>query len=93
MRGKNGHLVGISEETPRIVLTGPLVPGKLDVFEAFIYDLHKQPVRGLAWPKNETKKEGIDSFTSLQYIIPHCTCSQGTSRYSHNAVSLRTSTR
>jgi hypothetical protein len=69
MRGKNGHLVGISEESPRIDVTGPLVRGKLDFFEAFNYDLHKQPVRGLAWPKNETKKQGIDSFTSLQYII------------------------
>jgi hypothetical protein len=69
MRGKSGHLVGISEESPRIDVTGPLLPGKLDFFEAFNYDLHKQPVRGLAWPKNEIKKEGIDSFTSLQYII------------------------
>jgi len=69
MRGKSGHLVGISEESPRIDVTGPLLPGKLDIFEAFNYDLHKQPVRGLAWPKNEIKKEGIDSFTSLQYII------------------------
>ncbi|MGD0459981.1 MAG: TonB-dependent receptor [Terriglobia bacterium] len=69
MRGKSGHLVGISEESPRIDVTGPLLPGKLDIFESFNYDLHKQPVRGLAWPKNEIKKEGIDSFTSLQYII------------------------
>jgi len=69
VRGKSGHLVGISEESPRIDVTGPLVRGKLDFFEAFNYDLHKQPVRGLAWPKNEIKKEGIDSFTSLQYII------------------------
>jgi len=68
-RGKSGHLVGIAEESPRIDLTGPLVPGKLDILESFNYDLHKQPVRGLAWPKNEIKKEGIDSFTSLEYII------------------------
>jgi hypothetical protein len=69
IRGKSGHVVGISEESPRIDVTGPLLPGKLDIFESFNYDLHKQPVRGLAWPKNEIKKEGIDSFTSLQYII------------------------
>ena len=68
-RGKSGHFVGVSEESPRIDLTGPLSPGKLDFFEAFNYDLHKQTVRGLAWPKDEIKKEGIDSFTSLQYII------------------------
>jgi hypothetical protein len=68
-RGKSGHLVGIAEESPRIDVTGPLVRGKLDFLEAFNYDLHKQPVRGLAWPKNEIKKEGINSFTSLQYVI------------------------
>jgi len=68
-RGKSGHLVGIAEESPRVDVTGPLVPGRVDVFESFNYDLHKQPVRGLAWPKNEIKKEGIDSFTSLQYIV------------------------
>jgi hypothetical protein len=68
-RGKSGHLVGIAEESPRIDVTGPLVRGKLDGFESFNYDLHKQPVRGLAWPKNEIKKEGIESFTSLQYIV------------------------
>lgn len=68
-RGKGGHLVGFSEESPRIDVTGPLLPGKLDIFESFNYDLHKQPVRGLAWPKNEIKKEGVYSFTSLQYII------------------------
>jgi hypothetical protein len=61
--------VGIAEESPRIDLTGPLLHGKLDILESFNYDLHKQPVRGLAWPKNEIKKEGIDSFTSLQYIV------------------------
>ena len=69
VRGKSGHLVGISEESPRIDFTGPLVHGKLDILESFNYDLHKQPVRGLAWPNNEIKKEGIDSFTSLQYIF------------------------
>src|SRR5271157_2186109 len=69
VRGKSGHLVGISEESPRIDVTGPLVRGKLDVFESFNYDLHKQPVRGLAWPKNEIKKEGISSFSSIQYIV------------------------
>ncbi len=68
-RGKSGHLVGIAEESPRIDVTGPLVRGKLDVFESFNYDLHKQPVRGLAWPKNEIKKEGISSFSSIQYIV------------------------
>ncbi len=68
-RGKSGHLVGVSEESPRIDVTGPLLPGKLEFFEAFNYDLHKQTVRGLAWPKDEIKKQGIDSFTSLQYII------------------------
>ena len=94
MRGKSGHLVGISEESPRIDVTGPLLPGKLDFFESFNYDLHKQPVRGLAWPKNEIKKEGIDSFTSLQYIISTQHLLTGKSQgLPCNGSSLLTSTR
>jgi hypothetical protein len=31
--------------------------------------VNKQPVRGLAWPHNEIKKQGIDSFTNMYYVI------------------------
>ena len=68
-RIKGGHIVGIADDGPRMFLTGPLIKNKLDFLEAMTYDLVKQPVRGLAWPHNETKTESLNSFTSFQYIF------------------------
>jgi hypothetical protein len=31
--------------------------------------MYKQPVRGLAWPHNETKKQGFNSLTNFQYVF------------------------
>ena len=68
-RGRGGHLVGIADDTPRLVFGGPLLKNKLNFSEFFEYEVIKRPVRGLAWPHNETKTEGFDSFSSFQYII------------------------
>lgn len=71
-RGRNGHLVGVNDWSPRLNFSGPLWKQNLNFSENFIYDVEKIPVRGLAWPHNETKKEGWNSFTTLQYVIsPH----------------------
>jgi carboxypeptidase family protein len=69
LRGRSGHLVGISDDTPRLVFGGPLIKDKLNFSEAFLYEVNKQPVRGLAWPHNETKTQGFDSFTNFQAIL------------------------
>ncbi|MEJ2010480.1 MAG: TonB-dependent receptor plug domain-containing protein, partial [Acidobacteriota bacterium] len=66
-RGRGGHLVGINDWSPRLNVTGPLWKNNLNFSESFIYNIQKIPVRGLAWPNNETKKEGWNSFTTLQY--------------------------
>ena len=68
-RGKNGHIVGISDWTPRLFFGGPIVKNKLNFSEAFTYDVRKQPVRGLAWPANETKQQGFDSLTNFQAVL------------------------
>ncbi|MBZ5513493.1 MAG: TonB-dependent receptor [Acidobacteriia bacterium] len=68
-RIKSGHIVGIADDKPRAFLTGPLWTNKLNFSEAATYDLLKQPVRGLAWPKNEIKTQGYNSFTVFQYIF------------------------
>jgi Carboxypeptidase regulatory-like domain len=68
-RGRSGHLVGLEEVEPRLSFTGPLIKNKLNFSEAFMYELNKQPVRGLAWPHNETKKQGYNSFSEFQYIF------------------------
>ncbi len=71
-RGRSGHLVGINDWEPRLSFTGPIWKDRLNFSESFIYDMLKIPVRGLAWPNNETKKEGYNSLTTLQYVFsPH----------------------
>ncbi len=49
LRGKAGHIVGISDFTPRLFIEGPIVKNKLNFSEAFTYDVRKSPVRGLAY--------------------------------------------
>jgi len=68
-RGRSGHIVGISSETPRAFLGGPILKDKLNFYEAFDYNLRKWPVRGLAWPNNEIKTQGFISFTAFQVIL------------------------
>lgn len=67
MRFRSGHMVGVEDDSPRLSVTGPIYKDKLTFSEYTMYDLNKQPVRGLAWPHNETKKEGFDSFTDIYY--------------------------
>ena len=67
-RIESGQIVGIADESPRLSFTGPILSNKLSFSEYFMYDLNKQVVRGLAWPHNEIKKQGIDSFTDLYYV-------------------------
>ena len=42
---------------------------KFTFSEAFTYDYSSQPVRGLAWPNNQTRKQGWTSFTDFYYTI------------------------
>jgi hypothetical protein len=67
-RIKSGHIVGIADDEPRLYLTSPLINNKLNFSEAFQYEVDKQPVRGLAYPNNEIKTQGFNSFTSFQYL-------------------------
>jgi len=69
LRGKSGHIVGISDATPRLSFGGPLISNKLNFSEDFTYDVQKHPVRGLAWPNNETKRQGFDTLTTFQAVL------------------------
>jgi hypothetical protein len=68
-RGKNDHLVGLANWTPRFVLDGPLIKNKVNFTEEFTYEIRKQPVRGLSFPLNEIKTRSVTSFTNLQVIL------------------------
>ena len=69
LRGKNDHFVGVGRATPRVVFGGPLFADKISFSEIFEYDVIRDPVRGLAWPRNEIKKQGFNSYSTLQAIL------------------------
>ena len=69
VRGKEGHIVGVSDFTPRMFFGGPLIKDRLYFSEALTYDVRKSPTRGLAWPHDETKRQGWNSLTSLQAVL------------------------
>ena len=69
LRGKNDHFVGVGRATPRVVFGGPLLSNKVSFSEVFEYDVIRDPVRGLAWPRNEIKKQGFNSYSTLQAIL------------------------
>jgi len=69
LRGKNDHFVGIARATPRVVFGGPLVKDKISFSEVFEYDVIRDPIRGLAWPRNEIKRQGFTSYSTLQAIL------------------------
>jgi hypothetical protein len=64
-----GHIVGLADDSHRLRFTGPLLVNRLTMGESFAYVMNEQPVRGLAWPHNETKKQGFNSLTDFQYIF------------------------
>ncbi len=66
---ESGHISGVSGNSPRIRLTGPIHGYKWTMSEAFTYFMNKQIVRGQPWPNDITKRQGVNSFTNLQYIV------------------------
>ena len=69
VRGKDGHIVGISDFTPRLFFGGPLIKDKLNFTEALTYDVNKTPIRGLPWPNDERRRQGFNALTSLQAVL------------------------
>jgi hypothetical protein len=67
--GKNDSMVGIAQATPGVDFGGPLVEGKIFFSEVFQYDMKKTTVRGLPWPDDIYKKQGFNSFTTLEFLL------------------------
>ena len=67
--GKNDSMVGVAQATPGVDVGGPLIAGKLFFSEVFQYDMKKTTVRGLPWPDDIYKKQGFNSFTTLELIL------------------------
>jgi hypothetical protein len=67
--GKNGSMIGVAEATPGLDFGGPLLNDKLLFSEVFQYEMKKRTVRGLAWPDDISKKQGFNSFSTLEAIL------------------------
>jgi hypothetical protein len=67
--GKNDSIVGIAQATPGVDFGGPLLGDKVFFSEVFQYDMKKTTVRGLPWPDDINKKQGFNSFTTLELIL------------------------
>ncbi len=65
---RSGRLEGIRDASPRLNLSGPIIPGKLYFLEGAEYLLYKRQVYTLPYGSNETKSEAINSFTQLDWI-------------------------
>ncbi|HZS48253.1 MAG TPA: TonB-dependent receptor plug domain-containing protein [Blastocatellia bacterium] len=68
-RFRNGSLMGIAEDTPHLNFNGPLIKDRLYLSQSASYDISKLPIRGLAFPNNETKTESVSTYTQLDFIV------------------------
>jgi hypothetical protein len=68
-RIRSYHMRGIRNETPRFVLGGPLIHNRLYFNTALHYVWQRDSVRTLPFPFNESKRESINSFTELDWIV------------------------
>jgi hypothetical protein len=65
----SGHLRGVRDAVPRFDISGPLIADRLFISEGVEYQIVKTPIKALAFPDNETRTQGINSFTQLDYVI------------------------
>jgi hypothetical protein len=68
-RWRSWHMVGLRSSTPRFNFGGPVVRNRLFLFESVQYEMRASPVITLPFPNNETRREGYNSLTALDYTI------------------------
>ena len=68
-RWRSWHMVGLRSSTPRFNFGGPIVRNRLFLFESVQYDMRESPVITLPFPNNETRRQGYNSLTALDYTI------------------------
>ncbi|HLJ17148.1 MAG TPA: carboxypeptidase regulatory-like domain-containing protein [Bryobacteraceae bacterium] len=68
-RFRSWHMVGMKSVTPRINFGGPLLSSRLHLVESIQYEMHSTEVITQPFPNNQQRREGYNSFTSLDYIL------------------------
>ena len=67
--GKEGHLAGVGEAIPGVSFDVPIIKHKLLFSEVFQYEMKKTTVEGLPWPDDISKRQGFNSFSTLEAIL------------------------
>jgi hypothetical protein len=67
--GKNGHISGLGGANPSISFDVPLIAHKLLLSEAFQYQMKKTTVEGLPWPNDISKRQGFNSYSTIEAIL------------------------
>jgi len=67
--GKKGGMVGVAEAIPGVSFDAPLIPHKLLLSESFQYEMKKTTVEGLPWPFDISKRQGFNSFSTVEAIL------------------------
>ena len=68
-RIRSGHIDGLRNSTPRLLLGGPAIHDRLYLITELQYYLDKHPNLTLPYPFNESKQELVNSFTQIDYIL------------------------
>lgn len=68
-RWRSWHMVGLRSETPRINFGGPLIKDRLYLLESVQYEMRETPNITLPFPRNESRREGYNSLTALDYTV------------------------
>lgn len=63
------HLLGLRTLTPRLVFGGPLLKRRLYFINSAQYLLEKLQNRTLTFPRSVSKRQTINSYTQLDYIL------------------------
>ena len=68
-RFRSWDMRGLKSATPRINFGGPVIPERLYLTESAEYEFRNTSVITLPFPQNQQKREGLNSFTQLDYIV------------------------
>jgi hypothetical protein len=68
-RWRSWHMVGLRSATPRINFGGPLIKNRLYFLESVQYEMRSVPIITLSFPDNQSRHEGYNSLTAIDYII------------------------
>lgn len=68
-RFRSWNMRGVKSATPRINFSGPIIPDRLYLSESAEYEFRNTSVITLPFPQNQQNRQGLNSFTELDYVV------------------------